>query len=245
VTSSSRRSISSAVLLFVCLLGAASAFAGSFQVSPVRATLGPSRTVEALTVRNDGPEPAVVQLEAMAWSQKDGKDVYEPTKDLIATPPIFTVPPGGSQIIRVGLRRAPERDRELSYRLYLQEVPPAPRAGFQGLQVALRLGVPVFVNPPGEAKPSMKWQARRGPDGQLQLSLSNSGNAHVQVANFTLAGANGAPVASQHVSSYVLAGQRRDWAFKASPMPAPGTALKLRAQTDAGDVAADVLVEKP
>ena len=63
------------------------------------------------------------------------------------SPPIATIAPDKEQIIRVGLRRAPDKERELSYRLFLQEVPAPPKPGFQGLQVALRVGLPVFVQP--------------------------------------------------------------------------------------------------
>lgn len=69
----------------------------------------------------------MVQLEAMAWNKAQGQDIYTPTTDLIAAPPIFTVPPGGTQIVRIGLRRAPDPQRELAYRVYFQEIPPPPR----------------------------------------------------------------------------------------------------------------------
>jgi fimbrial chaperone protein len=71
-----------------CLLLAASfpALPGSLQMSPVRAELTAAHPVEAIRVMNHGAEPSVVQLEPMAWSQRDGKDVYEPTRDIIATP---------------------------------------------------------------------------------------------------------------------------------------------------------------
>ena len=71
----------------------------------------------------------------------------------MATPPIFTVPPKGTQVIRVGLRRAADAQQGLSYRMFLQEVPPPPRQGLQGLQVALRLSLPVFVMPARDARP--------------------------------------------------------------------------------------------
>src|SRR4051812_46070459 len=115
------------------LLGAVGvANAGSFAVNPVRATLSAKQTVSSLVVRNSGSESTVIQLEVVNWAQEDGKDVYTPTKELLATPPIFTVPPGGSQVVRVGLRRATDSQRELAYRLFLQEVPPA-KTDVQGL----------------------------------------------------------------------------------------------------------------
>jgi fimbrial chaperone protein len=148
-------------------------------------------------------------------------------------------------VVRVGLRRAPDAHRELAYRLFLQEIPPPPKPGFQGLRVALRIGVPVFVVPAVAAAPVLRWQAARAPQGQLKVSLANSGNAHVQVANFKLAVVGGEDLGTHQVSAYVLPGQSRDWLVKASPMPAAGAVLRLTAQTDAGDVQAEPVVEKP
>lgn len=231
--------------LLVCLLACTWAQAGTFVVNPVRATLSAGQQVAALTVRNDGAEPTVVQLEVVSWSQQDGQDVYTPTRDVLATPPIFTVPPGGSQVVRVGLRRSTDPQRELTYRLYLQEVPPPPKPGFQGLQVALRIGVPVFVLPPVPVKPVLRWQVSRTPQGQLKVSLTNSGDAHIQVANFKLVPAGGKPLPTRQVAAYVLPGQSRDWLVEAAPAPPPGATVRVSAQTDAGDAEAEVVVETP
>ncbi len=51
------------------------------------------------------------------------KDVQVVSSDLLATPPIFTLQPGGSQIVRVGLRGARNVPGEVTYRLSLREVP--------------------------------------------------------------------------------------------------------------------------
>jgi fimbrial chaperone protein len=220
----------------------AMACAGSFAVNPVRATLSAKQPVSSLLVRNDGAEATVVQLEVVSWSQQDGKDVYTPTKEILATPPIFTVQAGGSQVVRVGMRRAADPQRELTYRLFLQEVPPAKR-DVQGLQVVLRMGLPVFIMPPSAAAPALRWQASRTPDGALKVNLTNNGNAHIQVAKSKLMLANGQPLATQEVAAYVLSSQSRDWLYKVSPLPARGAALRVAAQTDAGDVQAELLVE--
>ena len=110
------------IILFV--MGASVASAASLGVSPVRVTLSESQSMGSLTVRNDGTEPASLQMEMLNWSQAEGQDVLMPTRELLANPPIFTVPAGGSQLVRVGLRRAPDGQRELTYRLVLQELPP-------------------------------------------------------------------------------------------------------------------------
>ena len=233
-----------AALGLAFLLGAAGAStAGSFAVSPVRATLSSAQRVGSLVVRNSGAEPVVVQLEAFDWSQQDGQDVYTATKEILATPPIFTIPPGGSQVVRVGLRRAPDGQRELTYRLYLQEVPPA-KPDTQGLRVVLRMGVPVFVTPAVPAAPALRWRAARTAGNTLKLSLTNSGNAHIQVAKSRLTSADSShPVATQEVATYVLPGQTREWLVKPSTLPPAGAALRVFAQTDSGDMQAEVVVD--
>ena len=53
------------------------------------------------------------------------------------------------------------------------------------------------------------------------------------------------PWVTQQSSEYVLAGQSRDWIVPASPenpAPPPGVTLQLFAQTDAGDIEAEVII---
>src|SRR5215472_10970117 len=54
----------------------ATAEAGSFQVNPIRVDLGKGASTAAITVRNDGDAPVVVQASVMAWTQSDGQDAY-------------------------------------------------------------------------------------------------------------------------------------------------------------------------
>lgn len=233
------RRIAGAFLLLLAATGAARA--GSFQINPVRVTLSASQPIGSLTLTNTGAEPAVVQLEVVRWSQRDGRDVYEPASEVLATPPVFNVPAGGSQIVRVGLRRMPDGERESTYRLFLQEVPAPMTVATQGLQVALRIGVPVFVLPPVDAKPVLAWRAVRTREGPLKLLASNQGTAHVQIAQYALQLGRNRDRRAQQVAAYVLSGEDRYWMIDDSPLP--GTAVHLSAQTDSGDVDLDLLVE--
>jgi fimbrial chaperone protein len=225
------------------LFAASAVSAGSFAVNPVRATLSAKQPVGSLVVQNQSSEPTVVQLETVSWAQQDGKDVYVPTKEILATPPIFTIPAGGSQIVRVGMRRAAEPGRELTYRLFLQEVPQT-KTDAQGLRVVLRVGIPVFVLPPTTSTPSLRWQAMRTGDGSLRVRVTNSGNAHIQLARSKLmTGGNPRALVEQDVPTYVLAGQTREWLYKVNPLPASGVPLRVAAQTDLGDMSTELVVE--
>jgi fimbrial chaperone protein len=232
--------------LFFFVVCAGIASAGTIGVSPVRVTLSDSQKIGSLSVRNDGAEPVTMQMEVLSWSQREGNAVFAATRELLANPPIFTIPAGSSQLVRVGLRRAPDAQRELAYRVILQELPPPPNPDLTGARMTLRISLPVFVSPEIEAKPVLLWQAARTSQGALKISLSNNGNGHIQIKNFKLSLLDSAqPWVTLQSSDYVLAGQSRDWIVLVSPenpAPPPGVTLQLFAQTDAGDIEAEVII---
>jgi fimbrial chaperone protein len=219
------------------------AWAGTFQVGPVSATLSVKHMVAALTVRNTGADPATIQLQAMTWSQVDGKDTYAPADDLLATPPIFTVPAGASQVIRVGSRRAPDAQHERTYRLFLREVPPAPKPGFRGLRIVLEINLPVFVQPLSPIAPELSWQAERADAGHVKLTARNTGTAHVRLSHFALSGESGKPLPIAANTVYILPGSSHTWLIPSAANA--GSHLKLAAETDAESLQTDVVVAGP
>ena len=70
------------LILMLLLLMPLWAQAASFQVNPVRLTLSADRSTDVLRVINSSDTPTVVQLQIVAWSQEDGKDVYTPSRNL-------------------------------------------------------------------------------------------------------------------------------------------------------------------
>jgi len=232
-----RFAMRAAALCAVCLALQSTAWAGSFQVNPIRVDLGANAQTAALKVKNTGDEPVVVQVSVEAWAQDDGKEVYSSTRDLLATPPVTTIPPDEERVVRIGLRRTPEATRELSYRLFLQEVPPPPKPGFQGLVVALRVGLPIFVAPTrGKASPQLAWKAARLPDQKLQLTAINSGTGHVQVAEINVMPDGGEKaIATQAGLSYVLPDQRRSWVLPLNSSLGVSR-IRVKAVTDAGNL---------
>lgn len=231
------------------------AFAASLSLVPVRISLTAKTPISAITVRNEGDEATVVQLEVSNWSQVDGKDLYVDTAEILATPPIFTVPAGGMQLVRIGLRRAADADRELAYRVFMQEVPPPQTPEFRGLHVALRFGVPIFVAPTsvktkgGAASPlpTLQWHLRAPiGSGSLMLTANNTGAAHVQITHFMLtASGNQKPLLERNTAQYVLSGQHAEWQMALKAPPGAGTTLHLAAASDAGLIATDLVVEAP
>lgn len=212
--------------------------AATFNVSPIRVGLSAQRPIVPLSVRNEGDDPLVVQVQVVRWSQKDGEDVYESTKDILATPPIVTVPPRSTQIVRVGLRRGVDPERELSYRVYLAEVPAPPAADANRVHVALRIGLPVFVSSPTAPKPALAWKVVHGEDGAATLRVKNEGNAHARIANVRLlSSADRQPLARYPNPAYLLPGSAQAWRLQLDPGKRLGPdPVRLQAFMDAGDV---------
>jgi fimbrial chaperone protein len=213
---------------------AGTAAAGTFSIAPIRVELNGSQRTAVLTVHNDEDAPMLVQATTLAWSQGGGEDHTEATRDLLVTPPVFTLPPHGEQVLRVALRASPDEERELDYRLLLAEVPGPPEQGFTGLRLALRLSVPVFVGAAHATAAQLSWSVRRGAEGKLTVSARNSGTAHLQVIDFTLQFGDAAHAVHVGQMRYVLPGSEVSWQL-ALPAGAPADApLRLNGFSDLG-----------
>jgi fimbrial chaperone protein len=227
------------------LLALPAAFAGTFTISPLRLDFADKSGMAVLTVRNEDATPVVVQTQGLAWSQEGGQDALNPSRDLLISPAVFTLPPGASQLVRVALRRGVDPARELTYRVLLQEVPQTASPDFNGLQVVLRLSVPVFVEPLAPAAPQVAWSASREADGRIAVSARNDGSAHLRIHRFAVKTADGAAtVLEQPELAYVLPGSSRRWTFddnnntrpNAQSTTGPGMASQYRLEgtTDRG-----------
>lgn len=229
------------VVLFVLLAWFNTVAASGLGVTPIRVYLSEGTPTAALTLENNGSTPTVVQLQLMRWDSDGVEEQYHPTYEVVATPPIATLRPGQTQVVRVGLSRDVDPDRELAYRLYIEEVPPPARPGQQGLQVALRIGVPVFVAPKVAAQPSLQWRAlRNGTDG-VAVEASNVGNTHFRLMSLKLRGGETAAVlAERQIVGYLLPGQSRRWVIPVKGGLPEGD-MHLSAVTEPG--VADVRLE--
>ncbi|RYY94257.1 MAG: molecular chaperone [Comamonadaceae bacterium] len=218
----------------------ASATAASLHVAPVRIALTGARPVASLTLGNGEDEEVAIQVEVLAWSQRDGQDHYAPTRDVLVNPSIFRVPARGQQIVRMGLQVA-AADEERSYRVFFQQLPrdqalPADAAGSAGarLQTLLRIGVPLFV-PAAAARQSLHWKltpAAWAEGGTHRLWLDNRGTDHLQLTEVRLRHEGGAELLRKSLSWYVLPGRSASIALDLPVLP-PDTTLQLELASDA------------
>ena len=171
-----------AFLLF--LSGPCSVALASVNVSPVIVHLSDGHNKDIIRISNGSEQPKSFQVDVVSWSQtKEERESYSPTDDLLVVPPLFTLEAGETQVVRIGLMRGTEMDRELSYRIFFTELaPPQPdSADVTGISMRMRLGVPIFVKPENPALASIDFVQQKTIEGQLYMQLKNTGNVHVKI----------------------------------------------------------------
>lgn len=186
--------------------------AGTLQVNPVLLEVDAGRRSATLTVRNHEDVRVTIRAYALAWRQAGGEDVYEETAAAIVSPPIFTIPPGGTQLVRVGLRSPSSAPQ--AYRLIVEEVPEAAPDG--GIRVALRLNLPFYANVPAGRLDALRWSASRGSEGWT-IEAANAGNGYVRLDPAAAEAATGIRFADTVAFGTVLPGGTRRWAVGTDP----------------------------
>lgn len=197
--------------------------------------LQPDTPAGALWLSNTGNETLHAQVRVFRWTQVDGADTLETSRELIVSPPMLAIEPGQRQLVRVIRQGAIPTGSESAYRLVVDELPvnsDAPDAK-QGLRFVLRYSIPVFVEPADGTKLQATLRARfvAGSDGPT-LQVHNSGTSHAQVADLTMHGAHGADITlRQGLVGYALPGSTMSWKL---PQPLdPGTTVRARINGDA------------
>jgi fimbrial chaperone protein len=221
-----------AVLVSTGALCAGRADAAYLEISPVVIILTPGQTTATIEVQNRGDAPAAIQARAFRWTQLGDEDPLTATEDIIVSPPIFTVPQGASQTLRL-LIRGPHVEGERSYRLLLDEVPPA-NTGRKEIVIALRASLPVIVAAAPPALAKLQWRAERDPGGRLLLTAANTGQAYdtVRAIDLTLTDGSHPKVVPAGKNPYILPGAERHWIVKGNA--APGGVMSLSVTTEAG-----------
>lgn len=209
--------------------------AGSLRVGPTTVTLDAKHPVATLRVTNNNPSTTAIEVRVVAWRQDDNQDVYEPSDQLIVTPPIFELAPGDTQIIRAGLRdRASSAGsaQERAFRVFIAELPAPTTPGESRIQTLMRVGVPIFVRAGAEAgEPALEWRLHRQDEGHWSVLVSNTGSAHAHIIRALLEQGD-AQVAPELSGLYVLARSKRLWTV-AVPLKSPD-AIRLRVTTTDG-----------
>ena len=231
------------VMLCALLFSTVAYATGYIQISPLRLVLSDTVNTTTLIVKNRAITPSLVQLELLAWSQQNNTEILDPTRDILISPPVFTIAANSEQILRVVLRRKADSNKELTYRLFLREVEDKSQIAKAGeIKVLLNISIPIFVQPMIKPQPKLLWRASVDAAQKIQLKLINEGSQHIQIKSFQLA--SGDKNLYQSSMRYVLPGSTVEWVIDAKGLTL-NSSLSLQAVTDNGDLRETITLEKP
>lgn len=211
-----RAALGAALLLLSGIaLPGAFATAGMVGVSPLRVHFDGDERSGVVRIQNTGEDTIAMQVETRQWLQTaDGTDEYEATTSVLAVPPLFSLEPGETQLVRVGMLTEQPAQAESTYRLFFTEIPP-PRdeAGGGQLRMRLRISMPLFVAPVSEPKPELELVGATREKGGLRATFHNPGNTHVRIEELTALSSNGQELQRREQAIYLLPGTTRNILF--------------------------------
>jgi fimbrial chaperone protein len=187
-------------------------YGNAIEVSPIRVYLNEDNPVGTLNLTNKSQDTVYLQLDSQHWEQTLGQDHYSKTHNIIISPPIITIAPGKSQLVRLALRADKKLDDEDTYRLYIQEIPRY-QTGHVGISFNLRLGIPIFVEPHTLSDKNLQW-AIAVKHHMLDVSITNVSHYHCQLVHLTIANAkHNTTLVSQNTFIYLLPKQVKHLVF--------------------------------
>lgn len=199
------------------------------QVTPVLVQVAGPAAATSIEVANPGTTAVNVQIRVFRWVQQNGEDVLLPTTDVVVSPPMATLQPGGENVVRIVRVASAPRQGEESYRVIVDELPnPMGQQGGAAVNMVVRQSIPVFFVG-GGGPPDIAWSLTPA-SGGYRVTATNSGASRLRIANLSVTDGNGRIVGvHQGLAGYVLSGSTMTWLV-------PGSGLAAGQQvTIAGD----------
>lgn len=145
-------------------------------ITPVSAHFAPGEKIETLTFKNKGDDSITLQAQFFSWSQKDGQNIYQPTKDVFASPAMFTLKPGEKQLLRVALRKSTNVSmmQQQTYRVFFTQILPrqVKQVAPEQVNTKLKISLPIFLDIDAQ-KEKVALTAK---ESHHQVILTNAGN---------------------------------------------------------------------
>ncbi len=226
-----RATLSLIMLLVSAVLSGAAA--NKLRVEPVMIDLSAPASSATVTLRNEEDQDVTVQTRVMAWRQVNGREIIEPTSDVVASPPQVRIQPGATAVVRiVRVSRSPVAGEE-SYRLFVDQLPTVRQQQARAVNLLIRHSIPAFFRGRDINRANVSWTYARTREG-FTLIATNSGDERLRLSNMTLREPNGRTVSvGAGLVGYSLGRSIMSWAVPRAPAGfGDGGSITIIAQTD-------------
>lgn len=226
------------IVALIAALGAVTPSAATtLRVSPVLIDLVGGQRAASLTLTNADTRPASVQVRVFRWTQVDGADRLEPSRDVVVSPPATRLEAGAQHLIRVVRTAAAPPRAEESYRVLVDEIPDATTPRQNGVAFVLRQSLPVFFNAGSSGRSAVSWRLARAESGWT-LVARNAGARRLRISELEIRDGRGAVLERKAgLLGYVLSGAEMRWPLQSDLSASKAT---LTAMTDAGPLRVDL-----
>lgn len=213
------KSISYITTLFLILVN--TTFASAIEVAPTKVFFNQDQKFTFVTVKNLSNEKVFIQAELLSWQQDGNKNLYNPSHDMILSPPLFVIEAKSQQILRLGRKKldmSPNtKETEQSYRLLLSELPDQFKNA-KGLQMMLRLNLPIFIQPEKASNLELQWTKKIINNKDVQLTIYNPNNTHKMINKIELKDKLDKKLYDkQNAFIYLLPQQKYSWIVENNP----------------------------
>ena len=229
--------INKIVLFFVFFMSFMNSSYAAYEFNKTVLNLSSKQPIDSIKFTNTNPDvPLNLQVKVVRWLQDKGNDVYQQTKDLIAAPPQLRIPPGQSQIVRVGWRNPQPLSQEMAYRMIVTDLTSYKRAS-NTIALRLQINLPVYIEP-DNVNLKVQWQITRQGQNALKVLLTNIGNVHVKVSKLTVTNNNNEVIASQPTAFNLLPSESKQGIIPINK--AAGQTVNIQADTNRGKIGTTV-----
>jgi fimbrial chaperone protein len=206
-------------------------------VAPVSIEVLAPGAATTITLRNEGVSPLNAQIRVFRWTQTNGEEKLEPTEDVVASPPITSLPPNTDYTVRlVRVTKRPVAAGEC-YRVIVDELPESKARQNRTVNLVMRYSIPVFFYPRDVANARLVWSLEQH-GGRVYVSATNVGDRHARIAALTLRDGNQATASfGNGLTGYVLGRSTMRWAAPNNIHRVnAGSSVVISAQSDSGPI---------
>ncbi|EKE82114.1 molecular chaperone [Idiomarina xiamenensis] len=240
---SSGRFLGSVCLALSLFIASPVSRAESLLIWPLMPTLASGAKSVAIHIENTGQTSRTLQFRVLQWQQPNHTDhgwdstgrheTYHQQQRVIASPPVATIAPESTQLIRLVYFQGtvPEAEQEQAYRVLIDDITPIAADNDNAFNFRMRYSVPLFLSRPQTVPMPKKTGSysdylnehinvycRAIDDETAELHIHNHGAVHLRLAQLQVLGAEQQTLFhnGEGLFGYVLPGAKQRWQLPVS-----------------------------